>query len=127
MSYEVLVDNLRAAASRYRTVASSVGTDGVDIDNATPDSFGHIELAAWVKAIAEQCDNATKALHDGATGLADSLDASAHYYETTDDTIGSVFQSPFNNGTLLDPGSPFSNFGNGSYGNGSYGTPGGPR
>ncbi len=122
MSYEVLVDNQRAAAGKYRTVASSLGTTGVEMTNVEPDSMGHIELAAWLKAIQEQCDNATTALHDGATGLADSLEQSAHYYETTDETIGTVFQSPFTNGTLLDPGSPFTNFGTG----GTFGT-GGPR
>ena len=66
MSYEVLPDQLRAAASRYRTVASSVGTDGVEITHVAPDSFGHVELAAWVKAVAGQCDNASA---PSATGL----------------------------------------------------------
>lgn len=95
MSYEVLIGNLRTAAGSYRTVASSLGTDGVELTNLTPESVGHIELAAWVKAIAEQCDNATKALHDGATGLAGSLDASAHYYESTDQGVATTFQPPF--------------------------------
>ena len=103
MSYEVLVDNLRAAAGDYETVADSLGSDGVEIDHVDPTSFGHVELAAWVKAIGEQCDKATKALHDGATGLGDSLDAAANHYETTDETIGTVFQSPFSNGSLLQP------------------------
>ena len=106
MSYEVLVDNLRAAAGRYRTVASSLGTDGVEITHVEPTSFGHIELAAWVKAIAEQCDAATKALHDGAGSLAEGLDSAAHHYETTDVSVGQTFQSPFSGG-LLDPTSPF--------------------
>jgi len=107
MSYEVLVDNLRTAAGRYRAVASSLGTDGVELSNVDPTSMGHIELAAWVKAIAEQCDAATEALHDGATGLAEGLEAAAHYYETTDVGVGQTFQSPFSGG-LLSPSSPFS-------------------
>ena len=106
MSYEVLVENLTAAASRYRTVATSLGSDGVEIDHVEPNSFGHIELAAWVKAVAEQLDNATKALHDGANGLADSLDETAHYYETTDNSVASNFQGPFGTGLLLPP-APF--------------------
>jgi len=116
VSYEVLADNLRAAAGRYREVAGSLGAEGVEITHVDPASFGHIELAAWVKAVAEQCDHATQALHDGATGIADSLDVSAHDYETTDETIGTVFRSPFTSGTVLDPTSPF-----------TFGTPGGPR
>ena len=111
MSYEVLVGNLRAAGERYRTVASSLGTEGVELTHVEPDSMGHIELAAWVKAVGEQCDNATRALHDGATGVAGSLDASARYYETTDDHVGTVFQTPFTNGYFT-PGSPFT-FGTG--------------
>ena len=98
MSYEVLVDNLRAAAGRYRTVADSLGSDGVDITHVDPTSFGHVELAAWVKAVGEQLDNATKALHDDTDALADGLDAAAHHYETTDTGVAQVFQSPFTTG-----------------------------
>jgi len=104
MSYEVLVENLRSAAGKYRTVAGSVGTDGVDITHVDPESFGHVELAAWVKAVGEQCDNATQALHDGATGLAGSLGTAATHYETTDDAVGQIFTRPLNGGLL---GSPF--------------------
>src|SRR4051812_43668285 len=100
MSYDVLIDNLRTAAGRYRTVASSLGTDGVDVDHADPTAFGHVELAAWVKAVAEQLDHATTALHDGASNLAAGLDTAAHHYETTDDQVGNAFQSPFSTGLL---------------------------
>jgi hypothetical protein len=106
MGFEVLVENLRSASARYRTTASSLGTGGVEITHVEPGSFGHIELAAWVKTIAEQCDLATRALHDGATELADGLDTAAHHYETTDVTVGQVFQSPLSSG-LLGPTSPF--------------------
>lgn len=99
MTYDVLVGELRAAAGHYRDVADSLGTDAVEITHIDPTSFGHIELAAWVKAVADQCDKATAALHDGATGLADSLDASAHYYESTDQNVATsftpTFDSPF--------------------------------
>ncbi len=110
MSFEVLVDNLRAAAGRYRKVADSLGSDGVEITHLDPTSFGHVELAAWVKAIAEQCDNATVALHDGAGGLADSLVETARYYETTDTDVAQSFQSPFTPGGFT-PGAPFAPFG----------------
>lgn len=100
MTYDVLVSELQAAAGQYRTVADSLGTDAVEITHLDPTSFGHVELAAWVKAVADQCDKATTALHDGATGLADSLDASAHYYESTDQGVANSFTPTF--------GSPFS-------------------
>lgn len=121
MSYEVLVENLRAAAGRYDGVADSLGTDGVEITNVKPDSFGHIELAAWVEAVAEQCDRATRALHDGATGLADGLEAAAHHYETTDTGVAQAFTSPFSTG-LLGPTSLFDQPGY-QAGNQSGGTP----
>jgi hypothetical protein len=103
MSYEVLVEQLRAAAGDYRTVAGSLGTDGVEVTHLEPGSVGHVELAAWMRAVADQCDKATRALHDGATGLADSLQASAGYYETTDQGVADAFRSPFG----YSPGSPF--------------------
>ena len=112
MGYEVLVRNLRFAAGDYRTVATSLGTDGVDVTNCEPDSLGHIELAAWLKAVAEQCDKATKALHDGATDLAGSLGAAARHYDTTDQLIGQTFRDPLS-GPLYGPP---------SYGPPSYGT-----
>ena len=102
MSYEVLVDDLRAAAGSYDKVADSLGTDGVKVDHVEPTSFGHVELTAWVKAVAEQLDKASQALHDGATGLADSLGVAAHHYETTDDQVATYFTNPF--GT---PSAPF--------------------
>jgi hypothetical protein len=108
MTYDVLVSELRAAAGRYRTVADSLGTDAVEITHLDPTSFGHIELAAWVKAVADQCDKATTALHDGATGLAESLDASAHYYESTDQDVASRFTPPFSTPSSPPFSTPFS-------------------
>ena len=87
------------------TSPSSLGPDGVELDHVEPTSFGHIELAAWVKAVAEQCDHATQALHDGAAGLADNLDAAAYYYETTDESVAQNFRAPFLNRGFA-PGSP---------------------
>jgi Excreted virulence factor EspC, type VII ESX diderm len=103
MSYEVLVENLRGAAGKYHGAADSLGADGVEISNLNPESFGHVELAAWVEAVAEQCDKATRALHDGATGLADGLEASARFYETTDQGVAGVLQHPLGTGLLTPP------------------------
>jgi len=103
MSYEVLVENLRSASGRYHTIAGSLGTDGVEVAHVDPGSFGHVELAAWMEAVVDQCHQATRALHDGATGLADGLDAAAHYYESTDQGVASSFRTPFGSPT----GNPF--------------------
>src|SRR5690349_19097229 len=75
MGYEVVVEELRTAAGQYeRTVSDLAGYD-FEAANVAADTFGHVELAAWYAAVADQCDNAGRALHDGATGLATSLRA----------------------------------------------------
>jgi len=95
MSYEVLVQELRDAAGEYDGVASSLGVTPVVIDHVTPDSLGHIELAAWLMAVAEQCGNAHTALNDGLGALALGLRTSAIDYETTDDQVADFFVDPF--------------------------------
>ncbi len=101
VTYDVLVDDLRSAAGDYRGVAASLGTSGVTITHITPDSLGHVELAAWLEAVAEQCANATRALHDGANDLGTDLDTAATGYETSDHEARDAFTSPFG------PSSPF--------------------
>ncbi len=100
MSYDVLISNLRAAADKYDAVAVSLGADGVDLADVEPDTFGHIELTAWVKAVADQCDQATKALHDGAVDLGTNLRTTAYTYETTDQGVESWFSTPFGGPTI---------------------------
>ena len=97
------MDNLRSAAGRYHTIAGSLGTTGVEVTHVDPGSFGHVELAAWTEAVVDQCHEATRALHDGATGLADGLDAAAHYYESTDQAVAGSFRSPFVQGPVQGP------------------------
>jgi hypothetical protein len=104
MGYEVLVGGLRAAAGSYRTVGTELGST-VEITHVEPDSLGHVELAAWLKAVVEQCGNAHTALKDGANGLGDDLDAAAHHYESADEQTGQWFQSPFD--PLSQPYQPF--------------------
>ncbi len=92
MGYEVVVEELRTAAGQYeRTVSDMAGYD-FEATNVAADTFGHVELAAWYSAVADQCDNAGKALHDGATGLATSLRGQARTYEGTDENVGAAFQ-----------------------------------
>ena len=105
MTYEVLVENLRSAAGDYTTIASKVG-DPVDVSHVTPGSLGHVELAAWLTAVVDQCEKATTALHDGAAGLAESLRAAARHYETTDEAVGQCFTQPLGAGIFSTPTGP---------------------
>lgn len=99
MTYEVLVTSLRKAAGRYRDVADKTG-EVVAVTHVEPDSLGHVELAAWLQAVADQCDKAHTALGEGAHALADGLDASAATYEATDEDAGSLFRAPLGSGPL---------------------------
>ncbi|MGB0102187.1 MAG: type VII secretion target [Nocardioides sp.] len=110
MTYDVLIDHLRSAAGSYRSVAGDVG-DPVELTHVAPDSIGHVELAAWLTAVVDQCEQATAALEDGASGLADSLEVAARHYESTDQAVADGF-TPF--GT--------SPFGTGPFGTGPFGT-----
>lgn len=94
MSYDVLVENLRRAAGDFQSlVAPLAGYDFATVD-VSGETFGHVELAAWYTAVADQCDNAGRALHDGAGTLATSLDYAANQYEQTDQGIAQGFAGP---------------------------------
>ena len=112
MTYAVLVEHLRAAAGEYHQVAGGLGRP-VEITQVAPESFGHVELTAWVEAVADQCHKASRALYDGATGLADSLGAAASHYEATDEQVGAAFRNPFSRSPLGSP-APWSAAGGGS-------------
>ncbi|MGV3561661.1 MAG: WXG100 family type VII secretion target [Nocardioides sp.] len=104
MTYEVLVEELRAASGDYRAVAEELGPGSICLTHRTPESLGHVELAAWLGAVAEQCTEASRALHDGAVDLADDLATAATHYESTDDGVAEMFRRP---SPFLDPRSPF--------------------
>lgn len=101
MTYNVVAADLTAAAGELRTMTSGLSGYQLDLTNIEPDSVGHVELAAWLVAVGEQCDNAGQALRGGALGLAESLDASATYYTQADETSAQAFRSPFQD--LLQP------------------------
>lgn len=101
MSYDVLAAELRAAAADHRAIATSLGSTPVDITVTTPEPVGHVELAAWIGAVEEQCHNAHDALGAGQEGLAGRLDAQATDYETTDETVSLWFRQPFTGYTPL--------------------------
>lgn len=103
MGYEVLIENLRKQAGRLRTMTDPLASYDFDLKNATGESFGHIELAAWVVAVGKQCDEAGKALRSGAETLADSLDYRATQYENAEDDAQDAFSRL---GPRLSPYSP---------------------
>lgn len=90
MGYQVLIENLEAAAKSLRTTVKGMGDYDFGETNVSGASFGHVELAAWFDAVAEQCDNAGQALHDGAEQLAASLDASARRYRDGDLAVADI-------------------------------------
>lgn len=113
MTYEVLVEQLRGAAGDYSGVAEELGRGAICLTYRDPEHLGHVELAAWLGAVAEQCVEAGRALHDGAVGLAEDLRSAAHHYESTDDGVAEMFRPtfpfPFGPGgtsPLLGPPSP---------------------
>lgn len=95
MSYEVIVGELTASARKFRTVQDAMSGYTFPEQAGTADAFGHVELADWVIAVVEQCNNAAKALHTGAEILADGLEAQALDYETTDQMARSRFVGPW--------------------------------
>ncbi len=91
MTYEVLAQDLTAAAGEFRSMTSPLSGYELTLTNMEPESLGHIELAAWLVAVDEQCDNAGRALRAGAEDLGNALDSSASYYTQADETASSEF------------------------------------
>ena len=102
MSYDVLVENLRHAAAQMRSTTQPLSGYDFHSTNVTGESFGHVELAEWFEAVADQCDKAGKALRSGAEALASQLDYAADTYETTDDGVADMFQTPLSGNVLRD-------------------------
>ena len=98
MSYEVLVESLRAAARKTRSTTQPLAGYDFQESNVSGESFGHVELADWFKAVAEQCDRAGRSLRSGAEALAGQLEYAADTYEQTDTGVAFQFQTPFGAG-----------------------------
>lgn len=86
MSYDVIARELHSGAGELREVVSGMAGYDLAITNAGPDSLGHVELASWLKAVAEQCDLAGQALHDGAMGIAGAVDTAGNTYQNSDES-----------------------------------------
>lgn len=93
MSFEVEPQDLRAAATRLRTPSQSlIGYDFPE-EHVRPESFGHVELAAWFLAVVDQCDKAGDALGTGCESLAQRLVAAADDFTATDQGVAGWFGS----------------------------------
>lgn len=93
MSYEVVVEELRASARKFRTVQdATAGYSFPESQCVAPDAVGHLELADWIIAVTEQCDRAGQALHAGARTVADGLERQAADYEATDLAVRTRFE-----------------------------------
>lgn len=95
MSFEVVVEELRASALKFRAVQDAMACYAFPQQDVSAASVGHVELADWMIAVLEQCDKAGDALHLGADVLADGLDDQARDYETADAAARSRFGGPW--------------------------------
>lgn len=91
MSLEVVVENLRAAADTLRRTTEPMAGYELDVADLGAEQVGHVELAAWLEAVVDQCTQAGQALRDGAVTLADTLDRTARDFERTDQCVAVGF------------------------------------
>lgn len=103
MTFEVVIENLRAAARTLRTTTDPMAGYELDVTDIGAADMGHIELAAWLGAVEEQCDRGGQALRDGAVELATTLELAADDFERTDQGVAGLFGPP-------SPGSPWQPF-----------------
>ncbi|MEZ5096415.1 MAG: hypothetical protein R2731_10020 [Nocardioides sp.] len=84
----------------------------LDVADLDAEQTGHLELAAWVEAVVDQCDKAGQALRDGALALAATLERTARDFEQTDQGVGDHF-TPTSTGTPapFTPWQPFPGLG----------------
>ena len=94
MSFEVVIENLRAAADTLRTTTDPMADYELGVTKLDADAMGHIELAGWLEAVVEQCDNAGQAFRDGAVTLAETLAATAADFERTDEQQAQQYTFP---------------------------------
>lgn len=108
--YDVLADDLRSASGEYHAVGDKIADYKLGAANIDPQHIGHVELAAWIKAVTEKCDEAGSALHDGVDLLATAVMDAAGVYERMDDDVATGFTNlllPYGNGTSpFLPGTP---------------------
>ncbi len=113
MTYEINPALVRKMAGQYDAAVAPLAGHDFPTTRVAADTFGHVQLAAWYAAVADQVDEAGRALHDGVTAMADNLRVAAHEAETADGdattrfTPPPTFSSPPSDlATLLDPNRP---------------------
>jgi hypothetical protein len=113
MTYEIDPALVRSMASRYDAAVAPLAHHDLPTTRVAADTFGHVELAAWFAAVADQVDEAGRALHDAVTTMATNLRVVAKDAETADDDAAARFTPPpafapppGDIATLLDPTRP---------------------
>ena len=98
MTYEINPALVRTMAGRYDDAAAPLAGFDLPTTRVAADTFGHVELAAWFAAVADQVDEAGRAVHEGVTTMAANLRAAAHDAEVTDDAVAQNYTPPAGHG-----------------------------
>jgi len=111
MTYEIDPQLVRTMAGSYDAAVATLAGYDFPTTRVAADTFGHVELAAWFSAVADQLDEAGRALHTGVTTMADHLRVAAHDAEAADDAAAQGLTiephtPPSGLAALLDPTRP---------------------
>lgn len=87
MSFEVITEHLRGAATKMRRLATDLGEHRADIPAISDRSIGDVELAAWLTQAVERFGEMRGALRSSASGFARDLRASADAYDAAADDV----------------------------------------
>lgn len=109
MSFEVIIEELVAAAGSLEDAANAYGCYSLPVSDATGENYGHVELAGWVVGVGKAVDDAVKALQDAQLRMGTNLRTCARDYDEADRSaeqglqcpVGPVFGPPFTSPTGL--------------------------
>lgn len=111
MTYEINPALVRAMAGKYDAAVAPMSGYDFPTTRVAADTFGHVQLAAWYSAVADQFDEAGRALHEGVATMAANLRVAATDAEKVDDAVQQEFTLPSSPppgdlAGLLDPNRP---------------------
>ena len=111
MTYEINPQLVRTMAGKYDAAVAPLAGYDFPTTRVAADTFGHVELAAWFSAVADQFDEAGRALHTSVTTMASDLRVAAHDAEAADDAAAqgltiAPYSPPSDLAGLLDPSRP---------------------
>lgn len=111
MTFEINPALVRRMAGKYDAAVAPIAGYDFATTRVAADTFGHVELAAWFSAVADQFDEAGRALHDGVTTMAANLRVAANDAEAADDAAKAgltlpTYTPPTDLAGLLDPTRP---------------------